>query len=193
MLRIRLLSALAVCAAVAASTSMAAAQAPAPAQAKIAVVNFQKALLDTEEAKKANTDLIAEFKPQQDELERLQRNLQDDQTKLQNSQGKLSPQGEAELSANIQHEQHVAERMQQDLQDDSNKRRDEIVQRMGSRMTEVINKLRDEKGYDFIIDTAATIAYSKALDLTADATAAYNKSYPIAAAPAAAAAPASGK
>ena len=62
---------------------------------------------------------------------------------------------------------------------------------MGSRMTEVINKLRDEKGLDFIIDTAATIAYSKALDLTADATAGYNKSYPVAAAPAAA--PASGK
>ena len=48
MLRFRFLSALAVCAAVAASTSMAAAQAPAPAQAKIGVVNFQKALLDTD-------------------------------------------------------------------------------------------------------------------------------------------------
>ena len=94
MLRIRLFSALAVCAAALASTSIAPAQ--APAQAKIAVVNFQKALLDTEEAKKANNDLIAEFKPQQDELEKIQRNLQDDQTKLQNSQGKLSPQGEAE-------------------------------------------------------------------------------------------------
>ena len=38
---------------------------------------------------------------------------------LQNSQGKLSPQGEADLSANTQHEQHEAERMKEDLQDDS--------------------------------------------------------------------------
>ncbi len=173
MLRSHFLSALAVCAAALAFTSTAA------AQNKIAVVNFQTALLNTDEAKKANADLIAEFKPRQDELEALTRTLQDNQVKLQNSQGKLSPQGEAELQGDIQHEQHQIQNMQQDLQDDSNKRRDELVQRMGTRMTEVIAKLRDEKGMDVIFDTAATIAFNKALDLTAEATAAYNKAYPV--------------
>jgi outer membrane protein len=176
MLRCRILSVLAVCAAALASTSIAA------AQAKIAVVNFQKALLDTDEAKKAQADLMAEFKPQQDEIDKLTRKLQDDQTMLQNSQGKLSPQAEASLSGDIQIEQHRLTNMQQDLQDSSNQRRDEIVQRMGTRMTEIINKLRDEKGMDFIIDTAATIAFNKAMDLTADATGLYNKTYPVAAA-----------
>jgi outer membrane protein len=179
MLRLRLLSSVAVLAAALASTSTAA------AQSKIAVVNFQKALLDTDEAKKAQNDLIAEFKPQQDELEKIQRALQDDQTMLQNSQGKLSPQKEAELQANIQHNQHLSDRLAQDLQDDSNRKRDETVQRLGTRMTETVAKLRDEKGLDAIFDTAATIAYNKALDLTAEATAAYNKAYPVAAAAAA--------
>jgi outer membrane protein len=179
MLRIRLLSAVAALAAALASTSTAA------AQSKIAVVNFQKALLDTDEAKKAQNDLVTEFKPQQDELEKIQRALQDDQTVLQNSQGKLSPQREAELSANIQHNQHLADRLAQDLQDDSNRKRDETVQRLGTRMTEVIAKLRDEKGLDAILDTAAAIAFNRTLDLTAEATAAYNKAYPVAAAAAA--------
>jgi outer membrane protein len=176
MLRFRLFSAAALLAAAFASTST------ALAQGKFGFVNFQQALLNTEEAKKAQNDLIAEFKPQQDELEKVQRSLQDDQTKLQSSQGKLSPQGEAELSANIQHNQHLSDRLAQDLQDDSNKRRDETVQRLGARMTEIVNKLRDEKGLDGIFDTAAAIAYNKALDLTAEATAAYNKAYPVAAA-----------
>ena len=180
MLRIRLYSVAAVLAAALASVS------PAAAQSKLGVVNFQKALLDTDEAKKAQADLIAEFKPQQDELEKVQRALQDDQTMLQTSQGKLSPQKEAELQANIQHNQHVSDRLAQDLQDDSNKKRDETVQRLGTRMTEVVAKLRDDKGLDAIVDTAATIAFNKALDLTAEATAAYNKAYPAttAAAPA---------
>ena len=183
MLRFRLLSAVAMCAAAIASTSTAA------AQAKIGVCNFQKALLDTEEAKKANLDLQAEFKPQQDQINDLTRKLQDDQTMLQNSQGKLSPQAEASLSGDIQIEQHKLQNLQQDLQDASNQRRDEIVQRMGTRMTEVVSKLRDEKMLDMIVDTAAAIAYNKAIDLTAEATALYNKTYPVAAA----AAPAAGK
>jgi outer membrane protein len=173
MLRIRLFSAAAVMAVALASSST------ALAQGKFGFVNFQKALLDTEEAKKAQNDLVAEFKPQQDELEKIQRALQDDQTKLQSSQGKLSPQGEAELSANIQHNQHVSDRLAQDLQDDSNKKRDETVQRLGTRMTEIVNKLRDEKGLDGIFDTAAAIAFNKTLDLTTEATAAYNKAYPV--------------
>ncbi len=181
MLRFRLLSVLAMCAAALASVSTAAAQ-----SGKFGFVNFQKALLDTADAKKAQVDLNAEFKPRQDELDKVQRELQDDQTQLQASQGKLSPQREAELSANIQHNQHLGERLQQDLQDDFQKRQTEIVQRLGTRMTEIISKLRDEKGLDGIIDTAATIAYNKALDFTAEATAAYDKAYPVAGAAASA-------
>jgi outer membrane protein len=180
MLRFRLLSVLAVCAATLASVSTAA------AQAKVGVVNFQKALLDTADAKKAQVDLNAEFKSRQDELDKVQRELQDDQTILQTSQGKLTPQKEAEVSANIQHNQHLAERLQQDLQDDFQKRQTEIVQRLGTRMTEIVSKLRDEKGLDAVLDTAATIAYNKTLDFTAEATAAYDKAYPVAGAAASA-------
>lgn len=178
MLRTRFFSVLAVCAAALASTSVVFAQG-ASAPGKVGVVNFQQALLSTDEAKKAQADLVAEFAPRQAELEKVARTLQDDQTTLQSSQGKLSPQREAELNADIQHNQHLADRMTQDLQDDSQKKRDEMVQQMGARMTEVISKLRDEKGLDAIFDSASTIAYNKALDLTTDATAAYNKAYPV--------------
>lgn len=184
MLRFRLFSAVAVCAAALAFQSTAA------AQSKIAVVNFQKALLDTDEAKKANQDLQTEFKPQQEQIDQLTRKLQDDQTMLQTGQGKLSPQKETELSADVQIEQHKIANMQQDLQDGFQQRQNEIVQRMGTRMTEVVSKLRDEKGLDAILDTAAAVAYNKTLDLTGEATAAYNKAYPVAAAAAPATAPA---
>jgi uncharacterized protein YukE len=60
----------------------------ASAQSKVGVINFQKALLDTKELTKAAADLAAKFKPRQDALEKLQRELNDLQTQLQGSAGK---------------------------------------------------------------------------------------------------------
>jgi len=62
------------------------------------------------------------------------------------------------------------------------KDRDDTIQRMGSRMTEVVKKLMDEKGLDAIFDSAGLVSFKNALELTADATAAYDKAYPITAA-----------
>src|SRR5579883_881150 len=92
MFRSLLVPALAVCAAGLVSPS-------ASAQTKIGVVNFQKAILDTAEIKKASTDLQNKYKPRQDALDKAQRELNDIQTQLQSAGGKLSAQGEADLQA----------------------------------------------------------------------------------------------
>jgi outer membrane protein len=52
------------------------------AQSKVAVVNSQKAILETAEIKKAQVDLEAKFKPRQDQMARLTKELQDIQTQL---------------------------------------------------------------------------------------------------------------
>ena len=69
----------------------------ATAQVKVAVINSQKAILDTEEIKKAQAELTAKYKPRQDQLEKLQKDLQDIQNQLQS--GKLNQLGEQELNA----------------------------------------------------------------------------------------------
>jgi outer membrane protein len=164
---------LTVCAVVLVSTSA------ASAQVKLGVVNFQKALLDTAEMKKAVTDLQNKFKPRQDALEKVQRELNDIQTQLQASQGKLSAAGEADLQARGQRKQREAQRLQEDLQADVENERTTILQRAGTRMTEVAKKVSDEKGLDVVIDSANTITFKPALDITADVTTAYDKAYPL--------------
>jgi len=174
MLRFRVLSAFAVCVSALVSTSL------ASAQAKIGVVNFQKAIADTAELKKAQNDLVAKFKPQSDEYEKANRDLNDLQIQLQNSQGKgLSAAAEVDLQARAQRKQREVERMKEDLDADVQKERDETVQRLGTRMTEIIKKLMDDKGLDAIFDTAALVSFKGALEVTADATAAYDKAYPV--------------
>jgi len=45
-------------------------------------------------------------------------------------------------------------------------------------MREVVTKLAEAKGLDVVIDSANTFYYKPALDITAEATAAYDKAYP---------------
>ncbi len=172
MFRSLLVPALVVCAAGLVSST-------ASAQTKIGVVNFQKAILDTAEIKKASTDLQNKYKPRQDALDKVQRELNDIQTQLQSAGGKLSAQGEADLQARGARKQREAERLGQDLQDDVNNERNVILQRAGTRMQEVIKKLMDEKGLDLIIDVANAISFKPTLELTNDAVAAYDKAYPV--------------
>jgi Skp family chaperone for outer membrane proteins len=53
------------------------------AQAKVAIINSQKALLDTAEMVKAQKDLEAKYKPRQDQMETIQKDLQQIQNQLQ--------------------------------------------------------------------------------------------------------------
>ena len=149
----------------------------ANAQIKMAVINSQKAILDTEDIKKAQADLTAKYKPRQDQLEKLQKELQDIQNQLQS--GKLNQLGEQELTAQGQKKQRDLQRLQQDLQEDADRDRNDILQRAGARMQEVVKKLADEKGLDLVVDSANTLFYKPNLDLTNDAVVAYNKAYPV--------------
>jgi Skp family chaperone for outer membrane proteins len=43
----------------------------------------------------------------------------------------------------------------------------------------VVKKLADEKGLDLVVDSANTLFFKPALELTNDAVTAYNKAYPV--------------
>jgi outer membrane protein len=46
-------------------------------------------------------------------------------------------------------------------------------------MYEVAKKLCEEKGIDVLVSSAAAFYYKDAVEITADATAAYDKAYPL--------------
>jgi outer membrane protein len=170
MLRISLLPALAACA----LGLLAPAQ--APAQVKVATINMQRAVLEANEIKKAATDMQAKFKPRQDQLERLQKEMATIQAQLQGSQ--MTPNQQAELTAEGQRKQREATRIQEDLQADVERERTEILQRSSQRMAEVVKKLSEDKGLDLVVDTSTTVFFKPALEITEEAIAAYNKAYP---------------
>jgi outer membrane protein len=148
----------------------------ASAQVKVAVVNTQKALSETEELKKASAAVELKYKPRQDEMTKLQADLQSIEQQL--NSGKLNQQAAADLQAQGTRKQRDAQRLSDDLQADFDRDRQEILGKASQKMQAVITKLAEEKGMDIIIDSSQTLFFKPTLDLTADATTAYNKANP---------------
>ncbi len=147
-------------------------------QAKIAVLNTQKALLETAEIKKAQADLEAKYKPRTDDLRKLDADLVDIQNRLSAGAGKLTQQVEADLSSTGQRKQREMQRKQEDLQADVERDRQEILLKASQRMQDVVKKLADDKGYDVVLDAANIVHFKTAIEITTEATAAYDKAHP---------------
>lgn len=152
----------------------------ASAQAKVAVIKLQDGLLATAELKKAQAELQAKYKPRQDQLERLQRELEAIQAKLNNQAevAKLSQAGVQDLQNQGTRKQREAQRIQEDLEADFNRDRQDILSRSGQRFGDIVKKVAEAKGFDVVIDVSNTIYVKPALDITNDIVAEYDKAFP---------------
>jgi len=150
-----------------------------PAPAKVAIVDLQAAVFGTAETKKANDEMNAKFKPRQDEIDQLNKEIAALANQLQTGQGKLSPQAEADLTAQGQRKQRDLQRKQDDLQADATAFRNDTLAKMSQKMQDVIKKLAEAKGYDLVVERSAAVYWKSALDITKDAIAEYDKTYPV--------------
>ena len=150
----------------------------APAQTKIAIINLQRAVLESDEIKKASAELEGKYKPRQADMQKIEKELQGIQENLQKNAGKLTPQAEADLTAQGQRRQRELQRLTEDLQADVDRERNDILSKSSKQMTAVVSKLAAEKGYDMVVDVTNTVFFKPALEITNDALAAYNKAYP---------------
>jgi outer membrane protein len=147
-------------------------------QLKVAIINSQAAVIETAEIKKAQTELEAKYRPRQAQVEKVQKEIADIQQQLQAGQGKLNPQAEQDLQIRGQRKQRELQRLGEDLQGDVDRERNEILGRTGQRMQDIVKKMAEERGYDMVVDVSNTVYYKPALEITKEATAAYDKAFP---------------
>ena len=129
------------------------------AQTKIAIVNLNSAIAQTAQIKVENARLEAKYRPQQQKIEALGKELQALQTKLQQGQNTLSAQAYQELVQDGQRKQTQLQRMQEDLQTDFNRDRQEVLDRIGRQMLDVIHKIAQEKDLDMVVDVFLSRTY----------------------------------
>jgi outer membrane protein len=148
------------------------------AQPKIAIINLQRAVLESAEIKKASTELEAKYRPRQQQLEKLQKDLQALQQNLQTNAGKLTPSAEADLTAQGQRKQREMQRLSEDLQADVDRERQDILGKTSQRMQALVKKVAEAKGIDVVVDIQNTVYFKPDLEITTEAIAAYDKAYP---------------
>jgi outer membrane protein len=151
------------------------------AQIKVAVVDMQSAIVGTAEVKKADAQAMATFKPRQDELTKLQQEIE--ALSAQYQSGKLNDQQAAEVQNLGKRKQTDFTRKKDDYDSDIQAFQQEVFQKSAAKMAAIIKKLAEEKGYDLVLEANANIChfFKPALDITNDAIAAYDKAYPAAA------------
>lgn len=149
----------------------------AAAQAKVAIINVQRAIIETADIKKAQAELEAKYKPRTQELENTQKQLQDIQTQLQS--GKITQEAANDLQFKGKRLQREYQRMSEDLQGEVDRERNAILQKASQRMNDVVKKIAEEQNLDVVIDVSNTVYYKPALEITDAAIKAYDVANPV--------------
>jgi outer membrane protein len=150
---------------------------PAMAQSKVVALDFQRAVVDSAEFKKAYAALEAKYKPKQDQLAKSQQQLED-LSKQMRSANDLSAAGAAELQSRGARKETEVKRLQEDLEQDFTAERDAALRLVGTRMGEVVKKYADDNQLDMIVDTQAIRFVRALVDVTDKIIAAYDLAHP---------------
>jgi outer membrane protein len=162
----------------------------ADAAAQIAVVDTQRAVMETEDGLRMQATLRKVFDVRQLELDKKQNDLQKERENLEKQRGVLSQDALAQRAEKWQIEVAQVQQMFSEYSRELQKKQNELMQPILAQALVVVQKLATQEGFVMVIDKQA-VPYARAdLDLTERLITAYNAG-PSAQAPGAAA-PASG-
>jgi outer membrane protein len=158
----------------------------ASAANKVGVIDVRIAIGNTAEGKLASAELQSQFAARQTELENMNKQLNDLGQRLQASSGKLSQEEEGRLTAQGQRLRQQIDRKQNEYQEDVNAAQGEVIDRIGRKLVDVLDRYAREHGYAAIFDSSAQnspILYkSNQIDVTQDIIRLYDQAYPVKAA-----------
>ena len=160
--------------------------APAAAAApvkSVGIINLRGAIGSTAEGKQASAELQSQFAPRSTEIDALTKQISDLQQKLQAGQGKLSQEEETRLTAEGQRLTQRLDRRRNDFQEDATAAQQEVLERIGRKMVDVLDRYARENGFSVVLDTSgqnSPILYaSNQVDVTQDIIRLYDQQYPV--------------
>ena len=144
------------------------AQAPAPAQApketpaaasagagRVAVVDFQKAVIENAEGKKAQEKFMAEVNKRQKDFEGKQKSLTDAQNKLQTQAQVLTDTVKGDLNRQIDKLNTELQRMNDDAQKDLGDLQQQLFRPIMEQTQKVLQAYAAENGFAVVFDVSS--------------------------------------
>ena len=180
-----------------AASAQGTAAAGSAASGKVGVINIRQAIVATAEGKLASAELQSQFAARQTDLENLNKQINDVRQRLAASEGKLSPDEATRLQKQGELLARQLERKQNEYQEDVNAAQGDVIDRIGRKMVDVLDRYAREGGYVVVLDSSSQntpILYaSNQIDVTQDIIRLYDQAYPVKAGAGAQAKPATPK
>jgi outer membrane protein len=178
-------SALALTLALSGASLAQAAPATAPAGNKVAIVNIQDAIANTNEGKKELDALQQRFSPKQAELKTQNDEVENLKKQLQAQSDKLSDDERTTRVKSLEVKQKALQRNFEDAQNEFQQAEQEVVNRLGKKMLDVLEKYAKSNGYAMVLDVSnpqTPVLYaSPGSNITKELVDAYNAEVPVAA------------
>lgn len=150
---------------------------------KIGIINVRQAIVTTAEGKQASAELQSQFSARQNELEGLNKQINDLRQRLSAGQATLSDDEKVRLTQQGQRLTQQLDRKNNELQEDVNAAQGEVVDRIGRKMMDVLDRYARENGIVAVFDSSAQnspiLFASTNIDITQDIIKLYDQAYPL--------------
>lgn len=150
---------------------------------KIGVISVRQAIASTAEGKQAGAELQSQFSARQNELEGMNKQINELRQRLEAGQGKISADEQARLTRQGETMARQLQRKQDEYQEDVNAAQADVFDRVGRKMIDVLDRYARENGYVAVLDSSAQntpiLFASTNIDITQDIVRLYDQAYPV--------------
>ena len=150
----------------------------AQAQAKIAVVDTERAVMETEDGLRMQATLKKVFDTRQRELDKKQEDLQKERDDIEKQRDVLSKAALAKRMDKWQREMVQLQQVFVDYNKELQKRQGELTQPIFQKAMGIIRRLATQEGFDVVVDKQAVPYARSDLDLTDRVITLYNQGAP---------------
>ena len=162
------------------------AQSPAASSAapgKVGVINIRGAIGSTAEGKQAQAELQSQFAPRQTEIENMNKQINDLRQRLAACEGKCSQDEIQRLTTQGQRLTSQFDRKNNEFNEDSNAALSDVIDRIGRKMVDVLDRYARENGYSVVLDSSAQntpiLFAASQIDVTPEIVRLYDQQYPV--------------
>ena len=153
--------------------------APAAAQMKVAVVDTQRAVMETEDGLRMQATLKKVFDSRQRELDKKQEELQKEREDIEKQRDVLSKTALAKRVDKWQREMVNLQTVFVEYNKELQKKQSELTQPIFQKAMGVIRRMATQEGYDVVVDKQAVPYVRSDLDLTDKVIQLYNQGAPV--------------
>lgn len=127
----------------------------APGASKVAVIDMRRAMTESTDGKKAADQWVGEMTKKQTEFDKLQKDVQDLQTRLTTQTAALSETARADMTRQVDQKNTLMERMNQDAQKELGDLQQQLLAPIGAITNRILQAYAAENGFALVFDRSS--------------------------------------